>query len=871
MAGYDHKRIDDKWQATWEAQQTFATPTDRTRPKYYILDMFPYPSGDGLHVGHPKGYTATDVVARAKRMMGFNVLRVMGWDSFGLPAERRAERDGIHPAVITKKNISYFKQQLCRLGLSYDWSRELATSDPSYYKWTQWIFKQLFDRNLAYRAEVPVNFCPALGTVLANEEVHDGKYVETGDPVERRMMKQWMLRITEYADRLTEDLAGLDWPVGTLEMQRNWIGKSVGANVIFKLAGAAASAPGGGAGIQVFTTRPDTLFGGTYVVLAPEHALVDAITVPAQRAAVEAYRQEVGKRSERDRTTEAADAPKTGVFTGAFAVNPVNGKEIPIWIADYVLASYGTGAVFACPAHDERDWAFAKAFSLPILEVVQGGNVDEAAYVGEGKHVHSEFLDGLLIDEAKDKVIAYLAERGLGERSVRYRLRDWLFSRQRYWGEPFPTYELADGTVKVLPEDQLPVELPQIDEYKPTRDGQPPLARAAEWLKIRDPQTGELATRETNTMPQWAGSCWYYLRFLSPDRADVAWDREEEKYWMPVDLYVGGSEHATLHLLYARFWHKVLFDAGLVSTKEPFARLFHQGMIHKTSYRDADGKYRYDNEVEERGGKRYVKGTDTTVETKLDKMSKSRNNVVNPDEMCAEYGADALRLYELFMGPLEDGIEWDTAGVSGTRRFLDRVWRIAVEQPVEGPDGAVDAAAPLKLSAKLSATEGGEGGEGGDGADNRDLERALHNAIKKVTEAVANLKFNTAIASMMELVNEATRAKVMPRAWFESFIRILAPFAPHLAEELWQLLGHRESITYAPWPAYDEAKLLGDAMLIAVQVSGKMRGQISVPLDATEAQILAAAKADDKVRTFLDGKPIKREIYIKGRLVNLVV
>ncbi len=853
MAGYDHKRIDEKWQALWQERNTFATPTDRQRPKYYILDMFPYPSGDGLHVGHPKGYTATDVVARAKRMMGFNVLRVMGWDSFGLPAERRAERDGIHPSVITKKNISYFKQQLQRLGLSYDWSRELATSDPSYYKWTQWIFRVLFERGLAYRSEVPVNFCPALGTVLANEEVHDGKYVETGDPVEKRLMKQWMLRITEYADRLTEDLAGLEWPVGTLEMQRNWIGKSVGANVVFHLAGAARQAAGAEAGITVFTTRPDTLFGGTYVVLAPEHALVDAITTAEQRAAVESYRDTVSKRSERERTTEAADAPKTGVFTGAYAVNPVNGKEIPIWIADYVLASYGTGAVFACPAHDERDWAFAKAFDLPIIEVVQGGNVDEAAYVGDGKHVRSGLLDGLLVDDAKDKIIAYLVERGLGERSVRYRLRDWLFSRQRYWGEPFPTYELADGTVKVLPESQLPVELPPIDEYKPTRDGQPPLARAAEWLKIRDPETGQPATRETNTMPQWAGSCWYYLRFLSPERADVAWDAAEEKYWMPVDLYVGGSEHATLHLLYARFWHKVLYDAGLVSTKEPFARLFHQGMIHKTSFRDADGKYRYASEVEERDGKYFVKGTDLPVETKLDKMSKSRNNVVNPDDMCAEYGADALRLYELFMGPLEDGIEWDTAGVSGTRRFLDRVWRIAMEEP-EGE-------AP-RLSGKLT---------GGEGADNRDLERALHGAIKKVTEAVANLKFNTAIAGMMELVNEATRAKAVPREWFESFLRILAPFAPHLAEELWQLLGHEESIAYAPWPAYDEAKLLGDAMTIAVQVSGKMRGQISVPLDATEQQILAAAKAEEKVRHFLEGKPIKREIYIKGRLVNLVV
>lgn len=850
MAGYDHKTIDEKWQAEWDAKQTFATPKDRTRPKYYVLDMFPYPSGDGLHVGHPKGYTATDVVARAKRMMGFNVLRVMGWDSFGLPAERKAERDGVHPRVTTEKNIAYFKKQLKRLGLSYDWTRELATSEPNFYKWTQWIWKQLFLRGLAYRAEVAVNYCPALNTVLANEEVQDGKYVETGDPVEKRMMRQWILRITQYADRLTEDLATLDWPQGTLHMQRDWIGKSVGANVLFKLAK-------GDGEIQVFTTRPDTLFGGTYVVLAPEHPLVDQITAEANKAAVADYRVQVSKRSERERTTEAADAPKTGVFTGAYAVNPVNGKEIPVWIADYVLASYGTGAVFACPAHDERDWAFAKKFELPIIEVVKGGNVDEAAYTGDGEHVRSEFLDGGKIEEAKTKVIAWLEERKLGERSIRYRLRDWLFSRQRYWGEPFPAIELPDGTIKVLPDSQLPVELPQIDEYKPTPDGQPPLARATEWMKTIDSETGQPALREVNTMPQWAGSCWYYLRFISPDRDDVAWDAEEEKYWMPVDLYVGGSEHATLHLLYSRFWHKVLYDAGFVSTSEPFQRLFHQGMIHKKSFREPGGKYHYENEVEERDGKWYVKGTDTLVETKLDKMSKSRYNVVNPDEMCAEYGADALRLYELFMGPLEDGIEWDTAGVSGTRRFLDRVWRIAVDTETDGP------------SNKLSDAPGGDGAAAG--ADNRDLERALHAAIKKVSESVTNLKFNTAISEMMIFINEATRAKAVPRAWFEQFVQILAPFAPHVAEELWQRLGHAESITYAPWPKFDEAKLAADLMTLAVQVSGKMRGQIQVAPSASEAEILAAAKADDKVKPYLDGKEIKREIYVKGRLVNLVV
>jgi leucyl-tRNA synthetase len=868
MAGFQHAIIDAKWQAFWDREQTFKTPTDRTRPKYYVLDMFPYPSGDGLHVGHPKGYTATDVVARAKRMMGFNVLRTMGWDSFGLPAERRAERTGEHPSVITARNIATFKRQLQQLGLSYDWTRELATSDPRFYKWTQWIFEVLYQRGLAYRAEVAVNFCPALGTVLANEEVHDGKYIETGDPVEKRLLRQWMLRITEYADRLAADLDGLDWPIGTYKAQRDWIGKSIGANVIFQVADRSER-------ITVFTTRPDTLFGGTWVMLAPEHPLVDVLTTPAQAAAVAAYREQVGKRSERDRLTEAADAPKTGVPTGAFAVNPVNGQRIPIWIADYVLAGYGTGAVFACPAGDERDHAFARKFGLPIVEVVAGPpgtDVQVAPYTGDGPHVSSGFLDGLGIDEAKTKVIAWLAERGLGELSVRYKLRDWLFSRQRYWGEPFPIIELADGTVKLVEASKLPVELPLIDEYKPTPDGKPPLARATDWLMTVD-EHGEPARRETNTMPQWAGSCWYYLRFLSPDRDDVAWDAEEEKYWMPVDLYVGGSEHATLHLLYARFWHKVLFDAGLVSTKEPFQRLFHQGMIHNTSFKDARGKYHGPAEVENRDGAPvdatkdnfakvsaatwYVRGTEDVVETKLDKMSKSRYNIVNPDDMAAEFGADAMRMYELFMGPLEDGVEWETAGVSGTRRFLDRVWRLLVV-PADLEAGFETDTLSTKVSQDAPT-------------DNRELERALHAAIKKVTSAVTDLRFNTAIAEMMIFVNEATKASAVPRAWFEMFVKILSPFAPHLGEELWQRLGHTRSIAYEPWPAHDEAKLARDLMQIAVQVGGKLRGQVEVAPDAAEADILAAAQADAKVQQFIAGKPVRKAIYVKGRLVNLVV
>jgi leucyl-tRNA synthetase len=848
MASFDHKTIDQKWQDRWERERTFATPTDRTRKKYYVLDMFPYPSGAGLHVGHPKGYTATDVVARARRMMGWNVLRVMGWDSFGLPAERQAERENIHPRIITERNIATFKAQLRRLGLSYDWDRELATSDPRYYRWTQWIFHKLHERGLAYQAEVAVNFCPALGTVLANEEVKDGVYIETGDPVERRLMKQWMLRITAYADRLIDDLDTLDWPAGTLAMQREWIGRSIGANVDF----AVLDSPTGDK-IQVFTTRPDTLFGGTYVVLAPEHALVERITTAEQRAQVEEYRAAAGRRSERDRATEAADAPKTGVFTGAYAVNPVNGAPIPIWIADYVLASYGTGAVFACPAHDERDWAFAKKFALPIVEVVQGGDVDAAAYTGDGAHVNSAFLDGLDVEAAKTSVIAWLAERGLGEKSVRFRLRDWLFSRQRYWGEPFPTIELADGTVKVLPESALPVVLPELDAFKPTADGRPPLARAEEWMRTTDPETGAPATREGNTMPQWAGSCWYYLRFLSPERDDVAWDADEERYWMNVDLYVGGSEHATLHLLYARFWHKVLYDCGLVHTIEPFQRLFHQGMIHKTSFKDpARGKYYYDHEVEKRGDGWVAKEGGAQLEARNEKMSKSRYNVVNPDDMCDQYGADALRLYELFMGPLEDGTEWATDGVSGCRRFLDRAWRLAA--------GDEESGAPARLTDTIGARP-----------ELRDVERALHAAIKHVTESVENLRLNTAISAMMVFVNEATRVGEVPKAWFEQFVTILAPFAPHVGEELWERLGHADSLTYAPWPAFDEAKLKRDTMTIAVQVQGKLRGTVEVAVDASEADILAAAKAEPKVVEFLAGKPLRREIYVPGRLVNLVV
>ncbi len=835
MARYDHQAIERRWQAYWDEHQTFATPTDRTRPKYYVLDMFPYPSGVGLHVGHPKGYVATDVVARARRMMGYNVLHAMGWDSFGLPTERQAVREDISPQEVTARNVQTFKRQLKMLGLSYDWSRELATSDPDYYKWTQWIFLQLFEKGLAFEADVPVNWCPALGTVLANEEVKDGVYVETGDPVEKRSMRQWMLKITDYAESLLATLPDVDWPEGIKKMQQDWIGRSEGASIRFAVDGANEA-------VEVFTTRPDTLFGCTYVVLAPEHPLVDGITTPAQADAVAAYRHAAAMRSDRDRTSDAADAPKTGVSTGAFAINPVNGERVPIWIADYVLASYGTGAVFACPAHDERDYAFARAFDLPVVEVVLGGDVSQAAYTGDGEHVRSGFLDGLNIADAKRRVIEWLAEQGHGDGTITYRLRDWLFSRQRYWGEPVPVVHV-DGEVRPVPESALPVTLPDLDEYRPTEDGQPPLARAQEWLQTTDSTTGEAALRETNTMPQWAGSCWYYLRFIDPHNDQAAWDPEEEKYWMPVDLYVGGAEHATLHLLYSRFWHHVLHDLGLVSTREPFQRLFNQGMIHGTSYRDERGKYYTRDEVEERDGAWFA-NDGTPVFTRREKMSKSKGNVVNPVDMCEAYGADSLRLYELFMSPLEDGGDWETTGVAGCRRFLDRVWRLAEDEEGRLTDATVDAP---------------------------ELERALHSAIKKVAEAVDSLKFNTAISEMMVFVNEATKASALPRAWLDAFVRILAPFAPHLAEELWAGLGHQQSLALASFPAYDEAKLAADTVTLAVQVNGKLRATIEVPADTGKDDALAAARAEPNVQRFMEGKTLKKEIFVPGKLINFVV
>ncbi|NUM53063.1 MAG: leucine--tRNA ligase [Candidatus Hydrogenedentes bacterium] len=835
---YDHKAIEQKWQSYWAKHKTFRSEIDRAKPKYYILDMFPYPSGDGLHVGHPLGYVATDIIARVKRMKGFNVLHPMGWDAFGLPAERHAMRTGEHPSSITRKNCDTFRRQLQLLGLSYDWDREIDTTDPKYYKWTQWIFEVLFERGLAYQTEAPVNWCPAVGTVLANEEVKDGKYVETGDPVEKRMMRQWMLKITAYAEQLIADLDEVDWPESVKTMQREWIGKSEGADVVFQVAGSNRT-------FMIFTTRPDTLFGATYCVLAPEHPLTLEIATPEQRAAVEAYVSAASKRSAQDRM--AAEREKTGVFTGAYAINPVDNERVPIWTADYVLAEYGYGAIMAVPAHDTRDYEFATKFGLPIVEVVSGGDIKKEAYVGDGVLVNSGIINGLAVPDAKRKISAWLEKRNVGKATVNYRLRDWLFSRQRYWGEPIPIITLEDGTQRAVPMKDLPVALPELDEYKPTADGQPPLARAKNWVNTTDPITGKPAVRETNTMPQWAGSCWYYLRFVDAQNDTEAWSKEAERYWMPVDLYVGGTEHAVLHLLYSRFWHKVLYDAGYVSTKEPFLRLFNPGKIQAFSYRDENGKYYYPEQVEKRGSEWFVKETNTPVATQVEKMSKSRYNVVNPDKVVDEQGADSLRLYEMFMGPLDRDKPWTEEGLHGVNRFLRRVWALIVSE-----DGS--------LQPRIV-----------DRASDAAAEKALHHAIKAVSQDVDNLQFNTSISRMMEYLNVASKADALSKADIEKYVLILAPFAPHLCEELWERLGHSGSIAYEPWPAYNESLLVEDTIEIPVQVNGKLRGVVVVPANAAKDDIFAAAKADAKVAAHLDGKSIVKEIFVPGKLAGFVV
>jgi leucyl-tRNA synthetase len=848
--GYDPHTIEARWQAHWEQRKTFRTLDTRDRPKFYVLDMFPYPSGEGLHVGHPEGYTATDIVSRYKRMKGFNVLHPMGWDAFGLPAERYAMRTGVHPAVTTKKNTDNFRRQIKRLGFSYDWDREISTTDPAYYKHTQAIFLKLLERGLAYRSEVAVNWCPAQGTVLANEEVKDGRYVETGDPVERRLMKQWMLKITAYADRLLEDLDTLDWPDSIKEMQRQWIGKSEGAHVEFAMVDGAGGAVVPKRSFTAFTTRPDTLFGATYCVLAPEHPLVAGIATAAQRAAVEAYVAAAGQTSDRDRADDSRE--KTGVFTGAFALNPATGKPIPVWVADYVLAHYGTGAIMAVPGHDERDHAFATKFGLPIVEVVKnpgGEGVDKAAYTGEGPHVNSGFLDGLDIATAKVRMGQWLAEKGLGQPATTYRLRDWLFSRQRYWGEPFPTIELEDGSVKAVPLADLPVLLPPLDEFKPTADGQPPLARATDWVATTDPATGLPARRETNTMPQWAGSCWYYLRFIDPHNPDAPISSELEKYWMPVDLYVGGAEHAVLHLLYARFWHKVLFDAGMVSTKEPFQKLFNQGMILAYSFRGESGKYYREADAKAAG---------EPVQTQIEKMSKSKLNVINPDDVIERYGADAMRAYEMFMGPLEQDKPWADQGIQGVSRFLNRVWRF-----FEAHNAAEAAGAPAR-------------------AADDETTRALHKLIRKVGEDIEGMRFNTVVSSLMEFSNllylkytadPETLAKdgVAPKDLRGTFALLLAPTCPHIAEELWSRLGQADSLAWAAYPAFDPALTVDNTVQVVISVNGKRRDELTVPRDVDAATLEKLALESEAARKFIGGAAIKKVIVVPGKLVNIVV
>lgn len=837
-AAYEPQAIELKWQKYWLESKTFKSVIDHSKPKYYVLDMFPYPSGDGLHVGHPEGYTATDIIARYKRMRGFNVLHPMGWDAFGLPAERHAVRTGEHPAIITNSNCDTFRRQIQRLGLSYDWDREINTTDPKYYKWTQWIFSILYERGLAYEIEAPVNWCPALNTVLANEEVKDGRYVETGDPVEKRPLRQWMLKITEYAERLLADLDLLDWPEGIKAMQREWIGRSEGADVNFTV-------DGSGQVFTVFTTRPDTLFGATYCVLAPEHPLTFEITTPEQMDAVKAYVEAASNKSAQDRMKEEKE--KTGVFTGSFAVNPVNGALVPIWTADYVLAEYGYGAIMAVPAHDTRDYEFAKRFDIPVIEVISGGNVEKEAWTGDGVLVNSPLINGLHVEEAKKTITAWLEEKGLGKGTVNYKLRDWLFSRQRYWGEPFPLIRLQDGTIKTLPMKDLPLLLPELDDYRPTADGAPPLARAAAWVNTTDPETGQPAIRETNTMPQWAGSCWYFLRFCDPTNENEAWSEEAERYWMPVDLYVGGAEHAVLHLLYSRFWHKVLYDAGYVHTKEPATKLFNQGMILAYSFKDSNGKYHYPHEVERDGDHWRLKSTGEIVETQIEKMSKSRYNVVNPDDVVKNYGADAMRLYEMFMGPLDRDKPWTDEGVQGVYRFLRRVWSAFVNE-----DG--------KLHSRIQ-----------DQADDDALLRELHKTIKAVTDGIESLSFNTAIARMMEFVNALLKSASFDRKSAESFLLLLAPFAPHLAEELWEKMGKETTLAYESWPSFDPALLVEDNIEIPVQVLGKLRGRIMVPASAPEADILDAAKTDPKIVPHLEGKTVVKEIYVPGKMVNLIV
>lgn len=892
---YPFTDIEAKWQAHWEEHKTFRTPEfhelDTSKPKFYALDMFPYPSGSGLHVGHPEGYTATDIVARYKRMRGYNVLHPMGWDAFGLPAEQYAIQTGTHPAVTTGKNIGRFRQQLKSLGFSYDWEREVSTCEPKYYKWTQWIFLQLFNKGLAYQAEVPVNWCPALGTVLANEEVIDGLSERGSHPVVRMPMKQWMLKITAYGDRLLSDLDTVDWADSIKEMQRNWIGRSEGATIRFKVAPGEGTTVAADAEVAVYTTRPDTLFGATYMVVAPEHPLLGQLASGQQGAEVAAYVEAASKKSDFERT-ELASKHKSGVFTGSYAVNPATGESIPIWVADYVLGGYGSGAIMAVPGHDTRDLEFAHAFNLPVRQVVaapaaaadaaaassssngsgsngSGGEAAAAAaavaFTSPGVAVNSSSsssgleLDGLPTAEAKAAAIDWLEAQGIGHRQVNYKLRDWLFARQRYWGEPFPiVYPEGSDEPSGISESELPLVLPETQDFKPSGTPDPPLAKCTEWVQTTD-QQGRPAVRETSTMPQWAGSCWYYLRYIDPHNNDRLVSEEAEKYWMPVDLYVGGAEHAVLHLLYSRFWHKVLYDIGAVSTPEPFQRLVSQGMIlgevEYTVHKDASGAYcaegthaaqatRLDpSEVEPAGGGGFVLKSDPSVKvtSRAHKMSKSRGNVINPDDVVWQYGADSLRLYEMFMGPLRDTKTWSTKGVEGVHRFLARVYRLVTEQPLTGAE------------------------------PDKDQLRLLHQCIKKVTEETDEMRFNTALAAMMEFVNGAYKWESRPKAALEPFLLLLAPYAPHLAEEMWTALGHNGSLAYEPWPQPDESLLVQSTYNLPVQVNGKMRGTLEVDVNIGQEEAVMAAQALGPVSKQLDGKEVKKIIFVPGKILNIIV
>jgi leucyl-tRNA synthetase len=841
---YDHQRIEQKWQRFWEERRLFQAEVDRSKPKYYILDMFPYPSGAGLHVGHVTGYTATDIMARYKRKKGFNVLHPMGWDSFGLPAEQYAIRTGTHPAITTEQNINTYRRQLKSLGFSYDWERELATSDPTYYKWTQWIFTQLYEKGLAYEAEVLVNFCPALGTVLANEEVDNGKSKEGGFLIERRPLRQWILKITAYADRLIKDLDLLDWPESLKKLQINWIGKSEGVKIDF--IETKTKKP-----VTVFTTRPDTIFGTTFLILAPEHPLLKELDLAPE---VAGYLKKTASKSDMERTDLAKE--KTGVWTGAYAVNPVTQEQIPIWVADYVLMGYGTGAVMGVPANDERDFEFAKKFDLPIKPVIDP-EIKEApeevsvqdyrmgilagtiCWMGEGKIVNSGFLDGLSVDEAIEKAIQWIEKHKAGIRTTTYKLRDWLFSRQRYWGEPFPILHFPDGTKRVLDLDELPLCPPQLHDYKPSPNGDSPLAKVKEWVEITDPKTGKKARRETNTMPQWAGSCWYYLRFCDPHNDKKAWDAEKEAYWMPVDLYVGGVEHAVLHLLYSRFWHKVLYDCGYVTTIEPFQTLRNQGLVTSRSFQLPSGVYLSPEEAVEENGKFYQRGSNEPLKSQFEKMSKSKLNGVTPDEMVEEFGADSLRLYEMFMGPFEQEKLWNTDAVHGCHRFLSRVYALAVSE-------------------KLSDEE---------------TEEALklgHRLVHNVEKDIQTMSFNTAIAKMMEFVNDFTPHFKYPKSVVKMLVQVLNPFAPHVTEEIWQMLGEPESLIYAPFPQVNPAYLVDDTAMYIVQVNGKLRGKWELPKDKNQEEVLAFIKTQPQIAKHISGEILK-VIYVPNKLINIVI